>query len=222
MISTWFFHPGSILTSWLLWLVGPGEVHGLEHVPREGAYLLVANHASNLDPPFIGATVGHRTGRVIHFMAKNEIRRWPVVGFLAAAAGVIFVRRGEGDRAAQRLAMGALLGGKPIGIFPEGTRSRNGQLGEAKAGAALLATRSGVPILPVAISGTHRIFPGRSRFPHRSRVTIRVGPTITLTPQAHGPLDRDRLRKDSERIMRAIADLLPDDQRGRWAEPPSG
>jgi len=215
-MSSWFFHPGSVITSWLMWLLGPGEVHGLEHVPREGAYLLVANHISNLDPPFIGSTVGHRTGRVIHFMAKSEIRRWPLVGFLAGAAGVIFVRRGEGDRAAQRLAMGALLGGKPVAIFPEGTRSRDGRLREPKAGAALLATRAGVPLLPVGITGTHRIFPGRSRFPHRSRVTIRVGPPFTLEEQAHGPLNRDRLRADSDRIMREIASLLPEEQRGRW------
>lgn len=218
-MSTWFFHPGSVLTSWLLWLVGPGEIHGLERVPHGGAYLLVANHASNLDPPFIGATVGHGTGRVIHFMAKTEIRRWPVVGFLAAASGVIFVRRGEGDRNAQRLAMGALRGGSPIAMFPEGTRSRDGKLREPKAGAALLATRAGVPILPVGISGTHRIFPGRSRFPHRSRVTIRVGASFTLDHQAEGPLDRDRLRGDTDRIMQAIAELLPPEQRGRWREP---
>jgi 1-acyl-sn-glycerol-3-phosphate acyltransferase len=221
-MSSWFFHPGAIMTSWLLWLVGPGEVHGLEHVPRTGPYLLVANHASNLDPPFTGWAVGHQTGRVIHYLAKMEIRSWPLVGFLARASGVIFVRRGEGDRAAQRLAMGALADGLPIAIFPEGTRSRDGQLGEAKAGAALIAMRAGVPILPVGIAGTHRIFPGRSRWPHRSRITIRIGEPFSIGHQASGPLDRVALTANSERIMRSIAALLPRDQRGRWgAETPA-
>lgn len=219
-ISSWFFHPGAVLTSWLLWLLGPGEVHGLEHVPRSGPYLLVANHCSNLDPPFSGWAVGHQTGRVIHYLAKREIRGWPVVGFLAAKAGVIFVRRGEGDRAAQRLAMAALRAGHPVALFPEGTRSRDGQLKDGKAGAALLAMRSGVPLLPVGIAGTHRIFPGRSRVPHRSRVTMRIGPTFQLDHRADGRLDRQSLSEATDTIMRRIAALLPPDQQGRWTEIP--
>ena len=143
-MSTWFFHPGSVLTNLLRWLLGGGQTIGLEHVPRSGAYLLVSNHCSNLDPPFIGAAVGHGTGRVIHFMAKAEIRGWPLVGWLARSAGVFFVRRGEGDRAAQRSALEHLAAGRPVAIFPEGTRSRNGVLLEPKAGAALLAMRDRV------------------------------------------------------------------------------
>lgn len=214
-MKTWFFHPGAIMTSWLLWLVGPGRVEGLEHVPRTGAYLVVANHCSNLDPLFVGWAVGHQTGRIIHFMAKEEMRRWPVVGWLARNAGVFFVRRGEGDRAAQRLAVDLLAAGRPVGVFPEGTRSRNGRLGEGRAGAALLAMRMGVPVLPVGIAGTHRIFPGRNRLPHRSPVTIRIGPTLALPIQPDG-LDRAALRGGTEQLMRAIAALLPEEQRGRW------
>lgn len=213
-MRTWFFHPGAILTSWLLWLVGRGAVEGLEHVPREGAYLLVSNHCSNFDPPFIGWAVGHRTGRVIHFMAKDEMRRWPLVGWLARQSGVFFVRRGEGDRAAQRHALGLLEAGRPIGVFPEGTRSRDGKLKEGRAGAALLAMRSGVPLLPVGVAGSYRVFPGRSRLPHRSRVTIRIGAPFRL-PRTDA-LDRSMLREGTDRIMREIAALLPVEQRGRW------
>ncbi len=213
-MRTWFFHPGAILTSWLLWLVGRGAVQGLEHGPREGAYLLVSNHCSNFDPPFIGWAVGHRTGRVIHFMAKDEMRRWPLVGWLARQSGVFFVRRGEGDRAAQRHALGLLEAGRPIGVFPEGTRSRDGKLKEGRAGAALLAMRSGVPLLPVGVAGSHRVFPGRSRLPHRSRVTIRIGAPFRL-PRTDA-LDRSMLREGTDRIMREIAALLPVEQRGRW------
>lgn len=213
-LTTWFFHPGAILSSWLLWLVGPGRVEGLEHVPREGPYLVVANHCSNLDPPFLGWAVGHRTGRIVHFMAKDEMRRWPVVGWLAKSAGAFFVRRGEADRAAQRLALEVLEAGRPLAVFPEGTRSRDGRLNQPRLGAALLAMRTGVPVLPVGISGTHRIFPGRSRLPHRSRVTFRIGPTFEL-PRTDG-LDRAALKAGSERIMREIAAQLPPEQRGHW------
>lgn len=218
-LTSWFFHPGAILSSWLLWLVGPGTVEGLEHVPREGPYLVVANHCSNLDPPFLGWAVGHRTGSVVHFMAKDEMRRWPVVGWLAKSAGAFFVRRGEADRAAQRLALEVLQAGRPLAVFPEGTRSRDGRLNQARLGAAMLAMRTDVPVLPVGISGTHRIFPGRSRWPHRSRITFRIGPAFRL-PHADG-VDREALRQGSERIMREIAAQLPPDQQGRWgpAEP---
>ena len=220
-MGTWFYHPGSVIVHGLLWVLGPAEVHGLEHVPRSGPYLLAANHCSNLDPLLAGWAAGHLTGRVIHFMAKRELRAWPLIGYLASQAGVIFVRRGEGDRAAQRAAVGALGGGLPVALFPEGHRSRDGQLREAKAGAALLALRTGAPVLPAGIAGTHRIFAG-GRFPHRTRMAIRFGEPFTLGHQPNGSLDRGMLNAGSERIMRAIADLLPPDQRGRWADRPGG
>ena len=71
-MSTWFYFPGAVMTSWLKWLLGGGTVDGLENVPREGAYIMVSNHTSNLDPPFIGAAIGRHTGRPIFFMAKEE------------------------------------------------------------------------------------------------------------------------------------------------------
>jgi len=212
--STWFFHPGAIITSWLLWLFGPGRLEGLENVPRDGAVLVVANHCSNLDPLFVGWAVGHRTGRILHFMAKDEMNHWPLIGFLARSAGVFFVRRGEGDRAAQRLAFELLNEGRMIGVFPEGTRSRDGVLREGRAGAALLAIRTGVRILPVGVAGTHRQFAGW--LPRRNRITIRIGQPFSLPVQPDG-LDRDALRAGTERMMQAIAALLPAEQRGRWA-----
>ncbi len=214
-MRTWFFHPGAIMTSWLLWLVGPARVEGLEHVPATGGFLVVANHCSNFDPPTLGWAVGHRTGRIIHFMAKQEMAGWPLIGWLARQSGVFFVRRGAGDRGAQRLALELLSSGSSLGLFPEGTRSPDGRLGEGRAGAALLAIRTGVQVLPVGIAGTHAIFPGRSRWPHRSRVTIRIGAPFRLATQADG-LDRAALKDGTEQIMRAIAALLPDAERGRW------
>jgi 1-acyl-sn-glycerol-3-phosphate acyltransferase len=130
---------------------------------------------------------------------------------------VFFVRRGAGDRSAQRIALAILEQGAALGVFPEGTRSRDGQLADGRAGAALLAIRTGVPILPVSVSGTQHIFHGRRLIPRRSKVTIRIGPTFTLPVQADG-LDRAALRAGTETIMRAIAAQLPPEQRGRWGE----
>ena len=219
-MSTWFYFPGAVMTGWLKWFLGGGTVTGLEHVPSGGAFIMVSNHTSNLDPPFIGAAIGRHIRRPIHFMAKEEIRHWPLVGWLARGAGVFFVRRGEGDRAAQRIALEHLAAGRPIGIFPEGTRARNGVLREPKVGVALLAMRSGAPLLPVGISGSGKIFPGRSRWPHRTRVDIRIGAPFRLPHQPEGRLDREALQAGTERIMGEIAALLPDWQKGRYGQGP--
>lgn len=213
MKGEWFYHPGAAIAGWLMRLVGGARIEGLEHVPRTGPFIMVANHTSQADPPLLGWATGHQVGRVIHFMAKEEMRRWPVIGWLADRSGVFFVRRGEGDRAAQRLALDLLAAGKPIAIFPEGTRSRNGRMREAKSGAALLAIRSGAPILPVGIAGTHRLFPGGSRLPHRSRVTFRIGRPFTLDHLPKGRIDRQALSAGTDRIVREIAALLPAAQR---------
>ena len=212
----WFFAPGSWLTRAGMWFLGPLRFTGLEHVPRDGAFILVANHISLFDPLIVGSTAGQLAGRLVHFMAKQEVRRWPVIGWLATQAGVYFVRRGEGDRAAQRLSLELLASGEAIAVFPEGTRSRDGVLGEPRNGAALLAMRSGVPVLPVSITGSNRILPRGARLPRRSRVTVRVGEPFLLTRQASGRIDRQELAAGTERIMRAIAALLPPAQRGRF------
>lgn len=219
-VSTWFYFPGAMMTEWLKWLLGGGSVTGLENVPTSGPYIMVGNHTSNLDPPFIGAAIGRHTRRPIHFMAKEEIRHWPLIGWLAGGSGVFFVRRGEGDRAAQRIAMEHLAAGRPIGIFPEGTRSRNGILREPKAGVALLAIRSGAPLVPVGISGSGKIFPGRSRWPHRTRVDIRIGKPFSLPHRPDGHLEREAMDAGSERIMREVAALLPEWQQGRFGRGP--
>jgi 1-acyl-sn-glycerol-3-phosphate acyltransferase len=216
-MRTWFYRPGAAIVGWLVrFLLGRPRLEGLENVPRHGAFILASNHLSLADPPIVGWAAGYRTGRVIHFMAKEEMRRWPILGWLATQSGVFFVRRGEADRAAHRVALELLAAGRPIALFPEGTRSRNGVLASAQSGVALLAMRSGAPIVPVGISGTERIFPGRSRMPHRTRITVRIGRPLSLPHQPAGRLDRALLAEQTERVMGEIAALLPAWQRGRY------
>ena len=218
-MRTWFYGPGSRLTRLGMWFLGPLHVEGLEHVPTDGPFILVANHLSNLDPLIIGSTAGHQAGRLIHFVSKEELRHWPIIGWLATQSGVFFVRRGEGDRQAQRTALRFLTNGEPVGLFPEGHRSRDGVMHAGRAGAALLAARSGAPILPVGISGTSRLFPNGTHLPHRSPVTVRIGEPLHLPRQPDGRIDRIRLEADTDRIMREIAALVPASQRGAYAGP---
>jgi 1-acyl-sn-glycerol-3-phosphate acyltransferase len=212
-VRSWFYRPGAGICGFVLRVLWGARVEGVEHIPRSGSFIVVANHCSNLDPPLLGWAIGNQVGRVVHFMAKIEMRSWPVIGYLATQAGVYFVRRGENDRAAQRFSLDALADGRPIAMFPEGTRSRDGRMKAFKPGAAYLALRSGAPVLPVGIAGTHKLFPGRSRFPHRSRIRVRIGEPFDIGHAAAGRLDRDELDAANDRIRSAIAALLPEEQR---------
>ena len=212
-MRSWFWHPGAIIAGGLGRLLFDARIEGVEHVPRTGPFIIVSNHTSNVDPPLVGWATGHQVGRVIHFMAKIEMRGWPFLGWLATQSAVFFVRRGEGDRAAQRFSLETLAAGRPIGLFAEGTRSRDGHLKPLKSGAAFLAMRSGAPLLPVGIAGTHRLFPGRSRWPHPTKIRIRIGEPFTLPHQPDGRLDREALAAGTDRITDAIEELLPEAQR---------
>lgn len=214
-MRSWFYHPGSAIIGGFCRLFFGLRVEGVERIPRSGAFVVVANHCSNLDPPMLGWATGHQVGRIVHFMAKIEMRTWPVIGWLATQSGVYFVRRGEGDRAAQRFSLDALADGRPIALFPEGTRSRDGRMRAFKDGAAYLAMRSGAPVLPVGIGGSHRMFPGRSRLPHRTRVTVRIGEPFALSDGPMGRVDREVLAEATARLSAAVADLLPPEQRPR-------
>jgi 1-acyl-sn-glycerol-3-phosphate acyltransferase len=212
-VRSWFFHPGAAIIGGFCRLFFGLRVEGVERIPRSGAFIVVANHCSNLDPPMLGWATGHQVGRIVHFMAKIEMRGWPVIGWLATQSGVYFVRRGEGDRAAQRFSLEALADGRPIAVFPEGTRSRDGRMRDFKDGAAYLALRSGAPVLPVGISGSLGMFPGRSRVPHRTRVMIRIGEPISLSDGTSGRVDRGLLATATARLRAAVAELLPPEQR---------
>jgi 1-acyl-sn-glycerol-3-phosphate acyltransferase len=212
-MRNWFHHPGAAIIGFVARLLWGARIEGLAHVPRSGAFIVVANHCSNLDPLLLGWASGHQVGRIVHFMAKIEMRGWPVIGWLATQSGVYFVRRGERDRAAQRFSLETLAAGKPIAMFPEGTRSRDGRLTAGKPGAAFLAMRSGAVVVPAGISGTQRIFPGRSRWPRASRIVIRYGEPFTVDGGAGPRLDRAALDAGTERIMAAIEELLPPEQR---------
>ena len=127
------------------------HVEGRENVPEKGAIIVAPNHKSYWDPPMIG--VAFKT-RIVHFMAKEELFKNPVFGWVIRQLGTFPVRRGVTDRAAIRQAVKVLKDGYPLGIFPEGTRIRREGLGKFHSGMASLALMTGTPILPVAIVGS--------------------------------------------------------------------
>ncbi|MBR5533950.1 MAG: 1-acyl-sn-glycerol-3-phosphate acyltransferase [Ruminiclostridium sp.] len=132
----------------------PKRVYGVENVP-EGPAVICANHAHFSDPFYIIHAIPRR--HKIWVMSKDEVRHWPVVGpLLAWSEFIIFVKRGKADIGAVKSALKALKGGEKLLIFPEGTR--HDEIGEGKTGAAMMAIRSNVPILPVHISSQRKFF----------------------------------------------------------------
>lgn len=128
---------------------------GCENIPEGGA-LFCGNHTSLGDPLYVVCAMGWR--RQTHVIAKEEIMSWPVIGFLLKHAGVIGIKRGKADVGAIKEAMRVLKNGERLLLFPEGTRVKEGQTSEAHTGAAMFATRTGVPLVPVYISPKKKIF----------------------------------------------------------------
>ena len=188
----------------------------VDELPRNGPLIIASNHASNLDVPVIGSWLIPRLGRRIHWLGKKELFDWPIIGWVAAHGGVHPVDRGAADVEAFRLAQRILDEGHVLFVFPEGTRSRDGALQEARDGVALLAARTGAPIVPIGISGSDRVWPKGRRFPHPGgRVTVRVGRPFKVADELPVGTAKSAAKRIATRlIMSRIADLLPPRQRG--------
>jgi len=191
----------------------------LDQVPHEGPLILASNHASNLDGPVVGSWLIPAMGRRIHWMGKKEMFDWPVIGWLAANGGIHPVDRSKADVEAFRLAIRILAEGGALFVFPEGTRSPTGALQAARDGGAVLALRSGAPVVPIGIAGSQRVWPKGQRLPHPGgRVTVRIGEPFILADLVPPGTDRHAVKGVATTIlMRRIAALLPPDQRGVYA-----
>lgn len=144
------------------------EVIGKENVPKDGGILLCSNHIDNLDPPVVGITCP----RKVSFMAKEELFKVPVLGGIIRQLQAFPVKRGLSDREALRKGLKLLKDGGVLGLFPEGTRSRDGQLGKGLAGAGFFALRTDAHVIPCAIIGPYKKF---------SKVKVVYGKPIDLS-----------------------------------------
>src|ERR687888_438269 len=176
------------------------EATGLERIPRDGGFVLAANHTSSFDPWPLGFPLWPR--RQLYFMAKIELFN-PVLGALLRAGGAFPVRRGERDVEAIETAVRLCREGKVVAMFPEGTRARKGIVKKfehrPRTGSARIALAAGVPLVPVAIAGTDRL----SRLP---RLRVRYGPPVPLD-DLDGEPPRDAAQEATDRLMERIYEL---------------
>ena len=170
---------------------------GAENLPREGAVILAANHQSNWDPPLLATFLS----RPVCYMAKQELFEIPVFGSIIRACHSFPVRRGAADRGAIKTALQILKLQECLGVFPEGTRSKDGRVHKAEAGVALLAAMSKAPVVPAAIIGTDRILSAGSLFP---RLTVVYGKPMYYAG-AHN--DKVELQEFAQQIKDEITKL---------------
>lgn len=183
------------------------DMKGTEHIPAKGGAVLVSNHIGYLDFVFCGLTA-RPAKRLVRFMAKKSVFEHKVSGPLMRAMHHIPVDRAEGVHAFQH-ALKALRSGEIIGVFPEATISRSFTLKQFKTGAARLASEAGVPLLPMALWGTQRVWTkGRPRNFSRSHipVSVRVGEAVQ-------PGDGEKPGTLTLRVRARIAELLGEAQR---------
>jgi 1-acyl-sn-glycerol-3-phosphate acyltransferase len=206
-IAPWLYQLVWRLSNAVIWLATGWQVVGREHVPPAGPLLVVCNHLNNADPYLLSAAVT----RPICWLAKIELFRVPVLGWILRQFGAFPIDRGAADRQAIKTALALVAAGCVVGVFPEGTRSRTYHMTPGLRGAGLLVARSGATILPVAITGSERAL----RLWPRPTVRVRIGPAIQLGGERAGGRDYQAI---VDSIMIEIARLLPPDYRGTYRE----
>lgn len=191
----------SLLVFPLFRILFRGRVIGRRNVPMQGSLVVVANHGSHLDPPLLG----HALGRPVAFMAKEELFRVPLLGPLIRALAAYPVKRGASDREAIRTATARLNEGWATGVFLDGTRQADGRINQPMPGAALLAARSGSPLLPVAIINSHRALGTGQSMPRLVPIQIRIGEPVPPPASRRKP-DLEATTVELQRRINALLD----------------
>jgi 1-acyl-sn-glycerol-3-phosphate acyltransferase len=185
------------------------HIRGRENVPLTGPVILASNHASFLDPPLVGSSLS----RDINYLARESLFRFPGVGCVLRSWNSVPVDRDGGGARGLRAILDRLLAGGGIILFPEGTRTPDGNLQPARSGIGLTVIKSTAPVVPVRVFGTFEAYGRHLKFPRPKRVSVVFGKPIdfsTLRAEAKS-CPKDRLKQIyqevADRIMAEIAEL---------------
>jgi 1-acyl-sn-glycerol-3-phosphate acyltransferase len=179
------------------------KIYGQENLIEEGPAILASNHASFIDPPLVGVACQ----KEIYYLARKSLFEKPVIGPILAQLNTVPVDRDRGDVAAVRAILQILKSGNRVVVFPEGTRSSDGNLQPAKAGVGLIIAKSLAPVVPIRIFGSYAALPRTGGIRLFSPVTLVVGKPIYFTKEDLGTGERSVYQELSDRVMTAIAGL---------------
>jgi 1-acyl-sn-glycerol-3-phosphate acyltransferase len=177
-----------------------------ERMIEEGPLILAVNHSSYFDPPLAGIC----SKRAVYYLARKNLLEWPILGPLFPQMNVIPVERDGNDMSALRGLIKKIKDGNGIVLFPEGTRSKDGNLQSAKAGIGLIIAKTQAPVLPMRIFGAYEAFPKGTRGLKLTKIKVVLGEPIYLTKEDVEPATRETYQKLSNRVMEAIAKLTPE------------
>ncbi len=189
-------------TTWLINLLFQTKGYGLENIPPTGPFVVASNHASFLDPYLIGFT---SIQREVGFMAKEELFKVPLFGSIIRYCGAFPVKRGTRDEDAIQKFQDFLHSGKPLVIFPEGTRTLTGELQPAKKGVGMLLYNAKVPVIPAYIGGTFHCWPKGKLLPRPGKTFVTYGPPIPLDDLYSEKPEKATYRKIADRLMEHVA-----------------
>lgn len=180
------------------------EAFGAEHLPAEGGCIVASNHASYLDSCMVGCGLRQR---VVRFLARDTLPKSRLGAWLFRNLLVVLIDRTRGDIAGLRRALDVLSAGGVLGVFPEGTRTLDGNLQPAKGGIGFLIAKAGVPVVPVFVDGTYHVLPKARKWPRPGKVRVFYGkPILPEELQSFGK-DRQSYEQVGQLVMSRIAEL---------------
>lgn len=179
-----------------------GRVYGAENVPQDKPLIVVSNHASDFDPPILSCAVR----RPVAYMAKEELFQIPLLKQGIELYGAYPVKRGMADRSAIRAALNCLSNGWAVGLFLQGTRTPDARIPEPKLGAAMIAAKAQVPMLPVSLWGTQAIIKKGSPVPRPVPITVRIG-EIIAPPTSSKREELEAVTQQCAEAIHALHDL---------------
>jgi 1-acyl-sn-glycerol-3-phosphate acyltransferase len=178
--------------------------HGMRHIPERGRIILASNHASNLDPLFVGVAAPRR----INYLAKKELFSNRLFGFiLRKICSALPVDRDQMDRTTLREIFRLLEHEEMMLVFPEGTRTHDGRLGEAKLGVGLIAHHARATVIPAYVRGSYEILPRHAKRIHLNRCSVSFGPPVELDALYRQGKSKEVYKRIGDRIMESIRRL---------------
>ena len=188
------------------------RVYHPERVPDKGSVILAANHASFMDPPVVGSAAT----RGIHYLARESLFRWPGIGALLRSVNAVPVARDAGGASGLRVILDRLNRGEAIVLFPEGTRTYDGNLRAPQGGIGLVVVKSGVPVVPVRVFGTFEAWSRKMRLPRCRPIAVKFGKPLSFaalvakSKTASKQGQKQIYQQIADQIMRVIAEMRPE------------